>query len=235
VRIARVHTDLSARRVLVTDYVDGVRADEIARLDEPDRDRVGEIAFRFFLGLAWRDGEVAGDPHPDNCVLCPDGRVAMLDFGLRRDLDTGYLEGERAVMRALAEGDAARVHEGLSRLGYVGAPAAVEPDALLEHLTAAGGWLLLPGFRRVEPGYVTRTRELGYPPRSPYFGLMRRLSIPPATLLLRRMELHVLALLGALNAGADWGAMSAEHHSGAPVTTAIGAEDRAFHERRGRR
>src|SRR5262245_3671435 len=66
--------------------------------------------------------------------------------------------------------------------------------------------MLTPGFRRIEPDDVTPTLELGYPPRSPYFALMRRLSMPPPTLLLRRMEIQLLALLGELHAGADWGA-----------------------------
>ena len=46
---------------------------------------------------------------------------------------------------------------------------------------------------------------------------MRRLSMPPPTLLLRRMEVQLLALLGELHAGADWGAITAEHHSGEPA------------------
>jgi len=91
------------------------------------------------------------------------------------------------------------------------------------------------GFRRVDPEYVTHIFELGYPPGSPYFTLMRRLRVPPRTLLLRRMEVQVLSLLGDFNAGADWGAITAEHHSGESVSTALGREDRAFLERRTRR
>ena len=91
--------------------------------------------------------------------------------------------------------------------------------------------MLAPGFRRLDPEYAAQTLELGYPPRSPYFGLMRRMSMPPPTLLLRRMEVSVLALLGALHAGADWGAIAAEYHSGAPASTALGREDRTFFER----
>jgi hypothetical protein len=59
-----VHTDLSTRRVLVTEYVEGLGFDEIAPLDDPQRDRIGEIVFRFFFGLLWREHTVAGDPHP---------------------------------------------------------------------------------------------------------------------------------------------------------------------------
>ena len=232
--VARVHTGLSTRRVLVTDYVEGLGAQEIARLPQAERDRVGELVFRFYFGLAWRDGTVAGDPHADNCVLCPDGRVCLLDFGLLRELEREYVEGERGVMHAIAAGDAQGVHDGLSRLSYLPDPGAVDPDALLEHLATAGKWLLAPGFRRLGPDDVERTVELGYPPRSPWFGQMRRLSMPAPTLLLRRMELQVLSFLADLRAGADWGALAAEHHAGEPPSTDLGREDADFFSRRAR-
>jgi hypothetical protein len=57
-----------------------------------------------------------------------------------RDLDAGYVEGERAVMRALADGDARRVHDGLASLGYV-AESGIDPGALLALLATAGGWM----------------------------------------------------------------------------------------------
>ena len=218
VRIPHVHTRLSARRVLVTEYVDGLHADEIRRLADPERDRLGEIAFRFYLGLAWRDGMVAGDPHPDNCILCPDGRLCVLDFGLLRDVEPEYRRGERDITRALAAADARGVHSGLSALGYLPDPKAFDPSALLEHLSTAGEWLVEPGFRRVDLEYVGRIRELGYPPRSPHFASMRRMTIPPPTLLLRRMELQLLALLGELHAGADWAGIAAELSATAVVS-----------------
>jgi len=81
---------------------------------------------------------------------------------------------------------------------------------------------------RIDREYVGEIVEQGYPPRSPHFAAMRRMNVPAPTLLLRRMELQVLSLLGELGAGADWGAIAAEHHSGTPVSTALGREDLAF-------
>lgn len=230
VGLPRVYTALCTRRVLVTEHVEGLATDAIARLSDAERDRIGEVAFRFFFGLAWRDGTVVGDPHPDNCILRPDGRLCLLDFGLLRDLDAAYRQGERDIMRALAAGSAQGVHDGLSSLGYLPDPGAFDPGALIELLGSAGEWLIAPGFRRVDTDYVGRVVELGYPPRSPHFATMRRVRLPPPTLLLRRMELQVLSLLGELRSGAEWGAISAEHHSAKPPSTALGREDHAFFE-----
>jgi hypothetical protein len=135
-------------------------------------------------------------------------------------------------MRALAGGDAQGVHDGLSSRGYLPEPG-VDPDALVALLATAGGWAFAPGFVRIDPELVADVRECGYPPRSPHFGLMRRLSLPPHTLLLRRMELQLVTLLGELRAGGEWAAIAAEYHSSAPASTALGREDGEFHARRG--
>jgi predicted unusual protein kinase regulating ubiquinone biosynthesis (AarF/ABC1/UbiB family) len=234
VRVPHVHTELTTRRVLVSEYVDGARGDEISRLGDAERDRVGEIAFRFFWGLAWRDGIVAGDPQPDNCILCADGRLRLLDFGLLRNIDPDYVRGERAIVRALTESDAQGVHDGLSSLGYLREPG-FDPDALVALLATAGGWTFAPGFVRIDSERVGEIMERGYPPRSPHFGLMRRLRMPAHTLLLRRMELQLVSLLGELRAGGEWAAITAEYHSDEPASTALGREDRAFHARRAHR
>jgi len=232
VRVPRVHTDLSTRRVLVTEYVDGLRFDEIARLGDADRDRIGEIVFRFFFGLVWRERVVAGDPHPDNCLLCPDGRVCLLDFALMRRLEPAYLDGERDVMRAVIDADPHAVQRALGHLGYLAKAQSYDPAALLEYLTAAGEWHLAEGSRRIDPSYVRRTLESGYPPRSTWFSLLRRLAFPAPTLLLRRMEIQTLALLGELHATGDWATIAAEHWAHQPPQTPLGCEDAAFLQRR---
>ena len=231
VRVPRVHTDLSTRRVLVTEYVDGLEFDGIAQLDETERDRIGEIVFRFFLDLVWRERIVLGDPHPDNCLLCSDGRVCLLDFALLRSLEPEYLDGERDVMRAVIDADPHAVHRALAHLGYLAKTQSYDSAALLEHLATAGEWLLAEGVRRIDPAYVRRTLESGYPPRSPWFSVLRRLTFPAPTLLLRRMEIQMLSLLGELRAAGDWARIAAEHWADQPPQTPLGREDAAFFHR----
>jgi predicted unusual protein kinase regulating ubiquinone biosynthesis (AarF/ABC1/UbiB family) len=226
--VPRVRTDLSTRRVLVTEYVDGLGFEEIVQLEQAERDRIGEIVSRFFFGLVWRNRIVAGDPHPTNCLLCPDGRVGVLDFGLLRDLEADYLEGEQDVMRAVVDADPDAVHGALAHLGYLAQGQSYDPGALHEYLATAGEWLLAPGFRRIDRDYVRRTVGLAYPPRSPWFSVMRRLNLPPPTLLLRRMEVQIFSLLGELRAGGDWAAIAAEYWANQPPSTLLGGEDRAF-------
>jgi hypothetical protein len=186
--VPKVHTDLSSRRVLVTDLLQGRRFEQVKALDDAERDRFGEIVFRFYFSLLQRTGRVCGDPHPGNYLLLDDGRVGFLDFGLMRMLDKDYLEGERRLARAVVAEDAEEVHAILTRLGYLPDPDDFVPEALLEWLLAAGEWYLQPGWRRLSPQYVTELIDATASPRSPWFEQQRRMTVPPQALLIRRME-----------------------------------------------
>ena len=118
----RVRTDLSTRRVLVSEFVEGERFEAVRELDQEQRDRYGEIVFRFFFGLLYRDRIALGDPHPGNYLLRPDGRVAFLDYGLVRDFGAARIDAERAIALAVREADAAALEAALVAGGYVREP-----------------------------------------------------------------------------------------------------------------
>jgi len=226
--VPAVDTALSTRRVLVSELLEGRRFEEVKRLDEPARDRFGEIVFRFYFGLLAHLGRVCGDPHPGNYLLLADGSVGFLDFGLMRSVDAAYLDGERAIAQAVVERDGDTVKEQLARLGYLPQPDSFEADALLAQIEAAGAWYFEPGFRRLSPAYVSDVVERGGSPRSPWFEQMRHQTIPPQALLIRRMEGLVFTVLGELRAGADWNALATEFFAGEPAGTPLGDQDRAF-------
>src|SRR5262249_6539167 len=69
ITVPRVRTDLSTRRVLVSDYIEGERFEAVRALDQAQRDRYGEIVFRFYFGLLYRHRIALGDPHPGNYLL----------------------------------------------------------------------------------------------------------------------------------------------------------------------
>jgi predicted unusual protein kinase regulating ubiquinone biosynthesis (AarF/ABC1/UbiB family) len=228
VYVPPVDTNLSRRRVLVTEYIEGRKFEAVKQLPDAERDRYGEIIFRFFFGTLTHLRRAAGDPHPGNYLLLDDNRVGFLDFGLMRVVDADYLEGERALARAVAARNPERVHEILAALGYLPDPDAFDPHRLLGQVETAGAWHFEPGFRRLSSAYVTELIERGSSPRSEYFEAMRRQTIPPQALLIRRMEGLVLAVLGDLKAGADWHALAREYWEGAPPSTPLGKQDVAF-------
>ena len=71
-------------------------------------------------------------------------------------------------------------------------------------------------------------------PASEYFEEMRRQTIPPQALLLRRMEGLLFSVLGELRAGADWGALALEYLADAPPSTELGRVEAAWLSERAR-
>ena len=116
----------------------------------------------------------------------------------------------------------------MSALGFLPKPQEFEPELLLEHLRTAGEWYFAPGARRLTPAYVAELIEIGSSPRSPFFEMMRRETIPPQALLIRRMEGLVFSTLGELRAAGDWNAMAGEYFGGEPPTTPLGEADARF-------
>src|SRR5215212_9651969 len=136
-----VVTSMSRERVLVTEWVDGTGFESVRELDQSERDRFGEIVFRFFFGSFYRNGHFSGDPHPGNYLLLDDGRVAFLDFGLTKKVPMTHVEQEKAVIRAGLEGDAEGLYEQLAELGfYERDHAKIAAERLLEHVQLLQEW-----------------------------------------------------------------------------------------------
>ncbi|MGH2876260.1 MAG: ABC1 kinase family protein, partial [Solirubrobacteraceae bacterium] len=149
--VPKVDTQRSTRRVLVSQYVAGRRFEEVRRLEEAQRDRFGEIVFRFFFGRLYGDGIALGDPHPGNYLLCPDGRVAFLDYGLVREVDAPRVGVEVAIARAVRDRDAPALKQALVAGGYLPADRAgvVDPELALAMMRRATRWYAVPGERRL--------------------------------------------------------------------------------------
>ena len=129
-----VVTRLSRERVLVTEFVEGTGFDEHKGLPEADRDRIGEVIFRFYMGCLYRHRQFSGDPHPGNYKLLADGRLAFLDFGLFKRMDAPEVELELACQRAVVEDDREQLHRLLAEAGFLPHPERVDRDILMEYV-----------------------------------------------------------------------------------------------------
>ena len=138
--VPEVVSSLSRERVLVSEFVNGVGFEELKERDQDERDRIGEIVFRFFIGCLYRHRQFSGDPHPGNFLLLDDGRVAFLDFGLFKRMEAAPVELELAAQRAVVEGDAPTLHALLAKSGFLPEPERVDPEHLLAFVTDAIWW-----------------------------------------------------------------------------------------------
>lgn len=92
----RVYDDLSTRRVLATEFIEGITLNDVLNhLEDPgwladhhvDRDRLARQIMRNQLMQALDCGFFQADPHPANLILMEDGRLGYIDFGIVGELD----------------------------------------------------------------------------------------------------------------------------------------------------
>ncbi|HUQ80566.1 MAG TPA: AarF/UbiB family protein [Gemmatimonadaceae bacterium] len=89
VMIPRIEPDLVRQRVLVMEYMQGVRidrADSVAPGTNGVRharssDIVASV-MELYIQMMLVDGLFHADPHPGNLLVSPDGRIILLDFGM---------------------------------------------------------------------------------------------------------------------------------------------------------
>src|SRR5271166_3540622 len=225
-----VITALSRERVLVSEFVSGVGFEELKREPQAQRDRIGEIVFRFFLGCLYRHRQFSGDPHPGNFLQLADGRVAFLDFGLFKRLDAEPVELELAAQRAVTEGDAATLHELLGASGFLPEPERVDPENLLAFIKDAIWWYTTADETvELTPEIATQVMIESSDPRSSHFREMRHQDMRPEHLFGRRMEMLTLAVLSQLGARANWHRIAREWIYGDDPVTELGRAEADFY------
>ena len=229
--VPNVISSLSRQRVLVSEYVGGTGFEDLKRASQGDRDRIGEILFRFYFGCLYRHHQFSGDPHPGNMAQLPDRRVAFFDFGLFKRMPPGAVEVEIEVVRAVIEGDKETIMRIGAQTGFFPEPDNFDPDLVLEHFRAATSWYTADEFVELSPEYATQVLIDMSDPRSEYFGQLRRESAPPDHLFGRRMEVLTLAVIAQLHARANFHRIGREWFYGDPPATELGEQEALFYRR----
>jgi len=110
----------------------------------------------------------------------PDGRVAFLDFGMTKKIARTQIAAETALIKAALEGDAEEVHAGLAALGFFDRDdPEIEPDRVLAHVRALQGWYAEDRSFTITRDYIARVMVDAGDPRSEYWDLMKRQTMPP--------------------------------------------------------
>jgi predicted unusual protein kinase regulating ubiquinone biosynthesis (AarF/ABC1/UbiB family) len=226
--IPDVVTSLSRERVLVSEFVQGQGFEELKGLPQEDRDRIGEILFRFYFGCLYRHHQFSGDPHPGNSMLLDDGRMAFLDFGLFKRMPPGTVELEIAVARAVIEGDTETIMRMGTESGFFPEPEKFKPDLVLEHFRAATSWYTVDEYVELTPEYATQVMIDMSDPRSEYFGQLRHESAPPDHIFGRRMEVLTLAVIAQLHARGNFHRIAREWFYGDEPATELGRQEEEF-------
>lgn len=132
--LPRPHPELVTRRVLVMERVGGFRFDDVAGMKGAgiDTHRIVRNVMIAFLEATMLHGVFHGDFHGGNLFVQPDGRIALLDFGITGRLDAAK---RQAFLRLMVAGTTNDVRTQMAALRDLGAlPADVDIDAVISDL-----------------------------------------------------------------------------------------------------
>ena len=221
VYVPRVYRELSTSRVLVQELIDGRPFSSALSLPPDERNRIGEIVFRYAFGSIYRHGLFNGDPHPGNYLLRADGSVAFVDYGCVAEFSDPAIAGFKRVLRALYAGDREAWRAGAESIGILMRDAPFTTDELYEHMH----WYWEPvlhervAFTPELAGEMVRrnTQTTGQGGR-----INEHCNVPEGMVFLTRINFGLAGLLANLRAEGPWRAIIGEYIDGGPPSTELG-------------
>jgi hypothetical protein len=234
IRIPEVIPELSTRRVLTTELVEGLRYAKAITAEQSVRDRWGETIFRFQWANLLLLGLFNADPHPGNYLFHPqDGSVTFLDFGCvkRFTAEQAALLGE--FTQAAIEHDGERALRAGIAMNMFHPDDLPTPDALAAWMSGSAQPFLAEGPFTYTPDYVAGVIRGAASPTGPHAAVVRKLRHDGGDyVLIARLETGVNAVLAGLNATGYWRAIRDEYRCDGPPATRYGELAAAFRKAR---
>jgi ubiquinone biosynthesis protein len=190
--IPEVFTEISSKRVLVLERIEGIRIDEYDRLDREGYDRK-DLAIKgasAFFKMVLQDGFFHADPHPGNIFVLPDGRLGLVDFGIMGRVTEENMENFASILLALAEHDYDALVRQYVEMGFV-SETSVDIEKFQREMKEDLVELL-------EPYYVMQVKQIdfgAYIDRVTHILLRHRLKLPSNLYL---MDKSLITLEGIL-------------------------------------
>jgi predicted unusual protein kinase regulating ubiquinone biosynthesis (AarF/ABC1/UbiB family) len=161
VLVPEVIAELSTDRLLVTEFVEGVKITDVAALEQAgvSPTAVARLLNDVYAEQIFRHGWLHADPHPGNLLVQPGSgtgpRLVLLDHGLTVPLQPDVVEALAHMVTALLNGDFAQLNRALASAG-------VRLDGDLDVTTLLGLVGVLMGGEQDSPPSTTAVgRQLG--------------------------------------------------------------------------
>jgi tRNA A-37 threonylcarbamoyl transferase component Bud32 len=203
--VPAVVPELSTRRVLTMDYLDGLHLEAFLATnpDQALRNRYADRLLRAAFRLWYSGRMVYADPHPGNYLFLRDGRLGLIDFGCCHRFDDAEFDYVMAIERAARDEDQAATVAALAR------GCELEPSELtgerLELMRAYADWtwepIRAPGaFDFSDPEHFARGARI-------YGSFVREgwVRSKPVNVWLTKLFFGVRAMLTHLSAQVEYG------------------------------
>ncbi|MEA3280367.1 MAG: AarF/ABC1/UbiB kinase family protein, partial [Thermodesulfobacteriota bacterium] len=116
--VPKVFRDTSTSRVLIMEFIDGIKISEISRLDDAGYDRkiITARGADLYLKQVFDNGFFHADPHPGNIFVLPNNVICLLDFGMMGSVDRQTREDFVDLIDSVVHKDTLRVTRSLLEL-----------------------------------------------------------------------------------------------------------------------
>ncbi|MCH2186686.1 ABC1 kinase family protein, partial [Myxococcota bacterium] len=126
IHVPRIHWEITSRRVLVSDFVSGIKISDTDSLDKAglDRSQIMQSLAEAYCEQIFVHGFFHADPHPGNLLIRPipgdesRAQIVFLDFGLAKQLPANFRKHVLEFISALVNGDPETMTGALLDLGF---------------------------------------------------------------------------------------------------------------------
>ncbi len=234
IHIPQVLHELSSERVLTTEMASGSRFAELLTWPQEERDLAGEAIFRFVFRSLYTLNAFNGDPHPGNYLFRRGGRVTFLDFGLVKHFEPSEAAVFNDMVRTMVtDADPEAFRRVIEKAGLLKPGADVATDDVAGYF---GSFYELVR----ESREITVSAELASAMVRSFTDtsnpVTKHTTVPPAFVIIQRINLGLYALLAQLGAGVNWRGVAEElwPHVAGPPSSPLGTEEANWQERIGR-
>ena len=205
IHVPSVIAELSTGRVLTSELAEGVRFAEMEMWEQSERDLAAETLFRFVFRSLFRLHAFNGDPHPGNYLFRPGGQVTFLDYGLVRRFDPSEVRLlEDMITTMVIDRDLAAFRTVIERAGVLQPGAPVADERVADYVGLYYDFVRDDKVATLTAEYASATARRFVTMQGPFRDIMKWTNLPPAFVILQRINLGLYAILGRLQATANW-------------------------------
>jgi predicted unusual protein kinase regulating ubiquinone biosynthesis (AarF/ABC1/UbiB family) len=206
--VPKIIDELSTARVMTSELATGVRYAEMLGWPQAEKDLAAETIYRFTFRSLYQLHAFNGDPHPGNYLFEPGGRVTFLDFGLVKHFTPAELAPLIRMVETLCLNDAPEeFRQAMEEADFLQPGAPIPTQDVIAHMALFYDSVRERGPRTMTSEYSSAVARRYVDFKSP---LAAYAKIPRPYVILQRINLGLFAILGEMNATADWRAISEE-------------------------
>lgn len=199
--IPHVYSHYSTNNVLTMDYFEGLNYEEFKNTSsQEEKNRAGEIIWKFTAVSVNNHGLYNADPHPGN-YLFADNKVCFLDFGFTKRYDSEFIKNWKTQTLSACRGDLETFTVITEKLGFVNNSRTFQPQLLMESmLSTFYASYIHDKIFTFDKGYVEKELQA----IAHLYKAQEGNRLPVEFLSITRLVTGLHAILADLNASANW-------------------------------